>query len=173
MKKQIIFTIILCILCMMFAGCGEKTDIEKMFGYWGVDGTEDQRVSIHFHEPNKEGYVRNTYSALDVSLNAMEQKYGDFKSSSAENVCGDMTFTIWDIYLTEDNSSRLENERTLYGIYEWNCADNTITWNSLVDEEQVIAESKTYRYKFKDKSHLMLINQEDSNEKIELSWDAG
>lgn len=42
-----------------------------------------------------------------------------------------------------------------------------------MDEKQVIAESKTYRYKFKDKSHLMWINQEDSNEKIELSWDAG
>lgn len=41
-----------------------------------------------------------------------------------------------------------------------------------MDEEQVIAESKTYRYKFEDKFHLMLINQENSSERIELSWDA-
>lgn len=118
MKKRVIFVVILCIFSAMFTGCGEKTDLEKMFGYWVIDGMEDQRVTICFHKPSEEGYVRNTYSALDVSLSAMEQKYGDFKPSEEGNVCGDMTFTIWDSYPQEDNSSRLENERKLYGIYE-------------------------------------------------------
>lgn len=74
-------------------------------------------MSIAFHEPNGEKYVRNTHSALDVRLSTVEQKYADFKPNVEGNVCGDMTLTIWDIYPQENNRNLLDNERKLYGIY--------------------------------------------------------
>ena len=168
MKRKIIFIILICVLSVVFAGCREETDLEKIMDYWLVDNMEEKRVHIVFYEPHEEGFVRDTFLAPDASLSVMEQKYGEFKPSKEGNVCGDVSFKIWDVYKQEDNTDILDNERNIYGIYELDSMNKTIALNILIDEDQVIVEEKAYRYEFEDSSHLTLINLEDSSERVEL-----
>lgn len=121
-----------------------------------------------FYEPHEEEYVRDTSFAMDAHLSVMKQKFGRFKLNAEGNVCGDMSVTIWSKYKREDDSIRLDDERTIYGIYEQASINKTVTLNILIDEEQVIVETRKYKYEFEDRFHLTLTNLEDSSERIEL-----
>lgn len=168
MRKKILFILLLCAFSVVFAGCKEKTDLEKIMDYWVIDEIEDEKVRIVFYEPHEEEYVRDTSFAMDARLSVMEQKFGRFKPNAEGNVCGDMSFTIWNKYKREDDSIRLDDERTIYGIYEQDSTNKTVTLNLLIDEEQVIVETRKYKYEFEDCFHLTLTNLEDSSERIEL-----
>ena len=168
MRKRIFFMMLLCAFSVIFAVCKEKKDLEKLMDYWVIDEIEDNKVRIVFYEPHEEGYVRDTSFAMDASLSVMEQNYGVFKSSAEGNACGDVSFTIWNKYKREDDSIALDNERTIYGVYEQDSTNKTVILNILTDEEQVIVETRKYKYEFEDSFHLTLTNLEDSSERIEL-----